>query len=44
MTDILTQKKIAKTKYQNAKRSALKSYDQQKLEIDKKQKALAHHS
>ena len=33
-----TQKKIAKTKYQNAKRSALRSYDQQKLEIDNKQK------
>ena len=38
MTDILTQKKIAKTKYQHAKRSALRSYDQQKLEIDNKQK------
>ena len=38
MTDILTQKKIAKTKYQDAKRSALRSYDQRKLEIDNKQK------
>jgi hypothetical protein len=38
MTDALTQKKIAKTKYQDAKRSALRSYDQQKLAIDIKQK------
>jgi hypothetical protein len=38
MTDTLTQKEIAKTKYQDAKRSALRSYDQRKLETDDKQK------
>lgn len=38
MTETLTQKELAKTKYQDAKRSTLRSYDQRKLETDDKQK------
>jgi hypothetical protein len=38
MTETLTQKELAKTKYQNAKNSALRSYDQRKLEVDGKEK------
>jgi hypothetical protein len=38
MTETLTQKEIAKTKYQDAKRVALRSYDQRKLATDDNQK------
>jgi len=38
MTETLTQKEIAKTKYQDAKRIALRSYDQRKLATDDNQK------
>ena len=38
MTNTLNQKELAKTKYQNAKNSALRSYDQRKLATDNNQK------
>jgi len=38
MTETLTQKEIAKTKYQDAKRIALRNYDQLKLATDDNQK------